>query len=95
MDPYEILKRPIVTEKSGFQSDNLHRYTFDVDVRANKQQIKDAVERVFDVQVLAVNVVNVRGKRRRWGRLVGRTKHWKKAIVTLSPGQTIQFFEGV
>jgi len=95
MDPYEILRRPIVTEKSGFQSDNLHRYTFDVDVRANKQQIKDAVERVFDVQVLAVNVVNVRGKRRRWGRLVGRTKHWKKAIVTLSPGQTIQFFEGV
>ena len=95
MDPYEILRRPIVTEKSGFQSDNLHRYTFEVDVRANKHQIRDAVEQVFSVQVLAVNVINVRGKQRRWGRIVGRTKDWKKAIVTLAPGQSIQFFEGV
>lgn len=95
MDPYEVLKRPILTEKSSFQSDNLHRYTFEVDVRANKRQIRDAVEQVFNVQVLAVNVMNVRGKRRRWGRIVGRTKDWKKAIVTLAPGQSIQFFEGV
>jgi large subunit ribosomal protein L23 len=95
MDPYEILRRPIVTEKSGFQSENLHRYTFEVDVRANKHQIKDAVEQVFSVQVLAVNVINVRGKQRRWGKIVGRTKDWKKAIVTLAPGQSIQFFEGV
>jgi large subunit ribosomal protein L23 len=95
MDPYEILRRPIVTEKSGFQSDNLHRYTFEVDVRANKHQIRDAVEQVFSVQVLAVNVINVRGKQRRWGKIVGRTKDWKKAIVTLAPGQSIQFFEGV
>jgi large subunit ribosomal protein L23 len=95
MDPYEILRRPIVTEKSGFQSENLHRYTFEVDVRANKHQIRDAVEQVFSVQVLAVNVINVRGKQRRWGKIVGRTKDWKKAIVTLAPGQSIQFFEGV
>jgi large subunit ribosomal protein L23 len=95
MDPYEVLRRPILTEKSSFQSDNLHRYTFEVDVRANKRQIRDAVEQVFNVQVLAVNVINVRGKRRRWGRIVGRTKDWKKAIVTLAPGQSIQFFEGV
>jgi len=95
MDPYEVLKRPILTEKSSFQSDNLHRYTFEVDVRANKRQIRDAVEQVFNVQVLAVNVMNVRGKRRRWGRIVGRTKDWKKAVVTLAPGQSIQFFEGV
>lgn len=95
MDPYEVLKRPILTEKSSFQSDNLHRYTFEVDVRANKRQIRDAVEQVFNVQVLAVNVMNVRGKQRRWGRIVGRTKDWKKAIVTLAPGQSIQFFEGV
>jgi large subunit ribosomal protein L23 len=95
MDPYEVLRRPILTEKSSFQSDNLHRYTFEVDVRANKRQIRDAVEQVFNVQVLAVNVMNVRGKRRRWGRIVGRTKDWKKAIVTLAPGQSIQFFEGV
>ena len=95
MDPYEVLRRPILTEKSSFQSDNLHRYTFEVDVRANKRQIRDAVEQVFNVQVLAVNVMNVRGKRRRWGRIVGRTKDWKKAIVTLAPGQSIQLFEGV
>lgn len=95
MDPYEVLRRPILTEKSSFQSDNLHRYTFEVDVRANKRQIRDAVEQVFNVQVLAVNVMNVRGKRRRWGRIVGRTKDWKKAVVTLAPGQSIQFFEGV
>lgn len=95
MDPYEILRRPIITEKSSFQSDNLHRYTFEVDVRANKHQIKEAVEQVFDVNVLSVNVINVRGKRRRWGKIEGRTKAWKKAIVTLRPGQSIQFFEGV
>ena len=95
MDPYEILRRPIITEKSSFQSDNLDRYTFEVDVRANKHQIKEAVEQVFDVNVLSVNVINVRGKRRRWGRIEGRTKNWKKAIVTLRTGQSIQFFEGV
>ena len=95
MDPYEVLRRPILTEKSSFQSDNLHRYTFEVDVRANKHEIRDAVEQAFSVQVIAVNVMNIRGKRRRWGRIVGRTKNWKKAIVTLAPGQSIQFFEGV
>jgi large subunit ribosomal protein L23 len=94
MDAYEVLRRPVVTEKTNAQSDS-QRYTFEVDVRANKQQIKDAVEHVFNVQVLAVNVVNVRGKQRRWGRILGRTKDWKKATVTLAAGQTIQFFEGV
>jgi large subunit ribosomal protein L23 len=95
MDPYEILKRPIVTEKSSFQSDSLNRYTFEVDVRANKRQIKEAVEQVFSVEVIGVNVMNVRGKRRRWGRIVGRTRDWKKAVVTLAPNNSIQFFEGV
>jgi len=95
MNNYEILRRPILTEKSNLQSDYLHRYTFEVDKRANKLQIKDAVERVFNVKVLAVNVVNVRGKARRMGRIEGHTEAWKKAIVTLVAGQTIQFFEGV
>jgi large subunit ribosomal protein L23 len=95
MNPYEVLRRPILTEKTGQQSDELHRYTFRVDVRANKLQIKEAVEHAFNVKVLAVNVVNVRGKARRWGRIPGRTEAWKKAVVTLLPGQTIQFFEGV
>jgi large subunit ribosomal protein L23 len=95
MDPYQVLIRPIITEKSSYQSDNLHRYTFEVDVRANKHVIKRAVEQAFNVDVVAVNVMRVRGKQRRWGRIVGRTKDWKKAVVTLRPGQTIQFFEGV
>jgi len=95
MDPYEILKRPIVTEKSSYQSDTLSRYTFEVDVRANKRQIKEAVEQVFNVEVVGVNVMNVRGKKRRWGRILGRTRDWKKAVVTLAPNNSIQFFEGV
>ena len=95
MNHYEILRRPIVTEKSSLQSEHLHRYTFEVDCRANKHQIKDAVEHAFNVQVVAVNVTNVRGKRRRWGRILGHTANWKKAVVTLAEGQTIQYFEGV
>jgi len=95
LEPYEILRRPIVTEKSGAQSDTLHRYTFEVDLRANKTQIEQAVERVFSVKVLAVNVMHVRGKVRRRGKVTGRTRGWKKAVVTLQAGQTIQFFEGV
>jgi len=95
MDAYQILIRPVITEKSGYQSDHLHRYTFAVDIGANKLQIKKAVEQVFSVQVQAVNVSHVQGKDRRWGRILGHTKEWKKAVVTLRPGQTIQFFEGV
>jgi large subunit ribosomal protein L23 len=95
MDPYDVLRRPIVTEKSSFQSENLNRYTFEVDVRANKLQVKEAVEKVFRVNVVAINVMRVRGKRRRLGRIQGRTKDWKKAVVTIRSGQTIQFFEGV
>lgn len=95
MNPYEVLRRPILTEKSNLQAEYLHRYSFEVDTRANKHQIKDAVEQVFHVKVLAVNVVSVRGKQRRLGRIEGRTPDWKKAIVTVAAGQTIQFFEGV
>jgi len=95
MDPYQVLRRPIITEKSNFQSDNLGRYTFEVDVRANKHQVKTAVQEVFSVDVVAVNMISVRGKKRRSGKVLGRTKDWKKAIVTLRPGQSIQFFEGV
>ena len=95
MDAFRVLKRPIVTEKSNLQSEKLHRYTFEVDNAANKLEIKSAVEETFKVSVLAVNVRHVRGKQRRMGRIVGHTKDWKKATVTLAEGQTIQFFEGV
>jgi large subunit ribosomal protein L23 len=95
MHPYEVLKRPLMTEKTSAQSDIENRYTFEVDRRANKLQVKSAVEQAFDVQVVSVNIVNVRGKKRRLGRQVGRTPDWKKAIVKLAPGQRIQLFEGV
>lgn len=95
MHAYEVLRRPILTEKSSYQADTLHRYTFEVDVRANKIDVRRAVEEVFDVEVEHVNIMNVRGKPRRFGRREGRTNDWKKAIVTLAPGATISFFEGV
>ena len=95
MHPYEVLKRPIVTEKTSRQSDTENRYSFEVDRRANKLQIKEAVEKAFNVQVVAVNVMNVSGKQRRMGRIRGHTPNWRKAVVKLAPGQRIQLFEGV
>ncbi len=95
MHPYEVLRRPLLTEKTNTQIDVENRYSFEVDGRANKLQVKEAVEKAFDVKVVAVNVVNVPGKRRRLGRIQGHTPGWKKAIVTLAPGQRITLFEGV
>jgi len=95
MHDYEVLKRPILTEKSSYQADELNRYTFEVDVRANKHMVRKAVENIFGVQVQKVNIITVHGKRRRFGRHEGRTKTWKKAIVTLAPGESISLFEGV
>ena len=95
MHHWEVLRRPILTEKTTYQSDVLHRYTFEVDRRANKHQIRGAVEAIFDVDVVKVNVMNMPGKKRRFGRHVGHTSNWKKAVVTVAPGQNISFFEGV
>ncbi|MCD6518654.1 MAG: 50S ribosomal protein L23 [Anaerolineae bacterium] len=95
MEIYEVLKRPILTEKSSYQADVLRQYVFEVDVRANKHQVRKAVEEIFGVHVQAVNIMNVRGKKRRWGRHEGKMRDWKKAIVTLAPGESISFFEGV
>jgi len=95
MHVYEVLKRPVLTEKSNYQSDALHRYTFEVDPRANKHQVRQAVEEIFKVTVANVNIMKVRGKNRRLGRHTGRTPDWKKAIVTVAPGESISFFEGV
>ncbi len=97
MHPYDILKRPIVTEKSNFQSDILGQYTFEVDRRVNKHQVKQAVETIFNVTVERVRIINVPAKRaRRYGRRqVMRKSGWKKALVTLKPGDRIEFFEGV
>jgi large subunit ribosomal protein L23 len=92
--PYEVLRRPIVTEKSSLQGER-GRYTFEVHPQANKHQVKEAVEKVFDVQVVAVNIINVPGKRRRYGRHLSNPHPWKKATVRLAEGQSIGFFEGV
>ncbi len=96
MNVYEILKRPITTEKSGIQSDYYSQYTFEVDRRANKIQIREAVEKIFDVDVISVNTMNMPAKRGRFGRRqVVNKPAWKKAVVKLAPGQRIEFFEGV
>lgn len=95
MQPYEIIKRVILTEKTTQLQEKYNRYCFEVDRRANKLQIKDAVEKLFGVRVIKVNTLIVPGKRRRrylhGGRqiLVGKTRAYKKAYVTLAEGDTI------
>ena len=86
--------RPLVTEKSTTLAGR-NQYVFEVDLRANKTQVKESVELVFDVNVLRVNTMVVKGKRRRYGRSLVKRPDWKKAIVTLKPGDSIELFEGV
>ena len=95
---YDVLRRPIVTEKSNYLNSNLHQYVFEVAPDSSKSLIKDAVELLFDVKVLRVNVINVPPKRTRSyrnRRLRVRKSGYKKAIVTLAPSDTIEIFEGV
>lgn len=93
MSLYEVLRRPLITEKSTIlQAEG--KYAFEVVREANKPQIKQAVEKAFKVEVIKVNVINMPGKRRRLGTRVLPAHPWKKAIVTLKPGDTIEFFEG-
>ena len=95
MSPYQVIKRPVITEKSNFATGD-NQYTFEVDRRANKAQIRDAIEYIFDVDVLQVRVMNMPPKYGRWGRRrVKRKPAWKKAIVTLPSDQQIEIFEGV
>jgi large subunit ribosomal protein L23 len=95
---YDVLRRPIVTEKSSYQSSKLNQYAFEVARKATKAQIKQAVETLFGVNVTRVNVMNAPAKRTRKGRgrhVVVRRAGYKKAIVTLAQGQSIDVFEGV
>jgi large subunit ribosomal protein L23 len=90
---YEVLRRPLITEKSTtLQAEG--KYAFEVDREATKPQIKQAVEKAFNVQVTAVNIVRLPGKTRRLGRRLLPAHPWKKAIVTLRPGDSIELFEG-
>ncbi|RMG96401.1 MAG: 50S ribosomal protein L23 [Chloroflexi bacterium] len=93
----EIIRRPVVTEKSNFLVDVHNQYTFAVHPKANKLQVKQAIELAWpDVTVEKVRIVNVPAKRaRRWRRVTVRKPAWKKAIVTLAPGNSIELFEGV
>ena len=84
----EILKAPVITEKSENEKAN-GKYTFKVDPRANKLEIKEAIEKIFNVKVTAIRTLNVKPKKRRVGRYTGLTNRTKKAIVTLAEGQTI------
>ncbi|MFO7266130.1 MAG: 50S ribosomal protein L23 [Bacillota bacterium] len=94
MDPRDILKRPIITEKATALMEQ-GKYVFEVDRNANKTQIKQAVEQIFNVKVTKVNTIRQKGKLRRQGRTQGRTREIKKAIVTLAEGQRIPIFEGL
>lgn len=95
MTAYDIILAPIVSENSLMLTSE-KKYTFRVHPKANKYQIKDAVEEIFNVKVTAVNTMRVKGKPKRQGRFEGTTRNWKKAIVTLSPeSKEIEFFEGI
>lgn len=94
MDAYRVLRKPLVTEKStSLLADN--KYTFEVDLKANKTEIKQAVESLFKVKVEKVNTMRVKGKAKRVRLVPGRTPDRKKAIVTLKQGDKIEIFEGM
>ncbi len=95
---YDVLRRPIVTEKTNYQKRQLNQYVFEVSEDATRTLVKDAIETLFDVQVVKVNIINTpakRSRRARSRRLLVRRPGYKKAIVTLAEGQTLEFLEGV
>ena len=94
MHSYEILRRPLITEKNTMLVEQ-NKYAFEVANRVNKQQVKQSVEKAFSVKVTKVNMMTVPGKMRRMGRRSVLTPSWKKAVVTLQPGDKIELFEGV
>ncbi|MDM7993809.1 MAG: 50S ribosomal protein L23 [Candidatus Fermentibacter sp.] len=95
MDARHVILTPLVTEKSTQQREARNSYSFRVPRTVTKHDIARAVEEVFGVSVLAVHTMNMQGKKKRMGRNLGRRSSWKKAIVTLAEGQSVEFFEGV
>jgi len=91
---YDVLKGPILTEKSTTQKETVNKVTFEVDRRANKIEIKQAVEKIFKVKVTDVHTMVVRGKIKRYKNVLGKRSDWKKAVVTLKPGEKVPFLEG-
>jgi large subunit ribosomal protein L23 len=95
VNSHQVIQRPLVTEKSNLGREESNLATFAVDPRANKHEIRRAVEELFKVQVLTVRTMRQPGKMKRVGRHIGRRPIWKKAIVQLAEGQSIEFFEGI
>jgi len=93
MDPRQVIVEPVISEKS-YALMAANKYTFRVNERAHKTQIRHAVEEIFDVNVVEVRTSRVRSKPKRRGQHSGRTRGWKKAIVELAPGESIELFEG-
>ena len=92
---YDVVIGPVFTEKATFLKDEMNQYVIKVHPKAKKRQIKEAIEKIFKVNVKKIQVINVKGKPKRLGRYEGRRSNWKKAIITLQENQTIPFFEGV
>lgn len=91
-DARDVIIVPVVSEKSYDLIENNNTYTFEVDPRSNKEQIRDAVQDIFDVRVLSVNTMNRKGKWKRTGYVMGRRKNTKRALVKLAPGDSIDLF---
>jgi len=95
MNSHEIIIRPLITEKTSIQKEMHNQLSFEVDRRANRIEIKQAIESIFNVRVAAIKTMQVSGKTKQRGRITGKRRDWKKAIVKLMPGERIDFFEGV
>ncbi len=93
--PYDIIRRPIITEKASDAKDAQNKITFSVDPRATKLDVKTAIEAVFKVSVEKVNIMSVKGKEKRLGKHLGKRPGWKKAIASLKKGDTIEVFDQV
>jgi large subunit ribosomal protein L23 len=92
---YNIIKSPLITEKTTIQKEDSNQVSFKVSRKANRVEIKRAIENIFNVKVAGVRTMQVKGKTKQRGRIIGKRKDWKKAIVTLIPGERIDFFDGV
>jgi large subunit ribosomal protein L23 len=95
MNLHEVIRNPHITEKATIKKEAENQVTFKVDRRANKVEIRKAVEELLKAKVIKVRTQNMTGKRRRLGRSVGKRPDWKKAVVTLRPGEEVEFFEGM
>jgi large subunit ribosomal protein L23 len=95
MKMYDIIKGPLITEKATIQKEESNQLTFEVDRGANRVEIRQAVEKLFNVRVEKVRTMQMKGKFKRMGRSLGKRRDWKKAVVTLAEGHKVEFFEGV